>query len=872
MTRREDTPRPGGIDYSIPRSIQAVACLFVLFQLAAVFTLRGVADPQGYAFNPSKPLAVNTYEDDGVHSIAAVLGHYDNQDTWFATFFNIGGPLLHVGKALTSLAGKTGLVKVFEDPLLYLAYPEEMLRIWHAYGLYKLLFIAWLPIVAWWIGNNFLTPRIGLLAALTISLMPFIPAFEQRMKPDSIALVFGLISLLHQFACARDGRVKSFYWAAFFLGLSLSIKLITLPMGITLLHAGVMMGKRRSYPARQTFRHLLAGSALLAALIFCLNPLLINALKNIVKFYIVYISGHHTEKASGLGILSLFWYRLTHFTPLLGGWLNLLTIPSLAYGIWAIIRRRQDNHSAAIFLTLFIAHLFYVYLFIRDGVMILDYYFYPAAIYLSFLTATLLSAFLDLAASQGRFLKNCALLAVFLLYAAEGMAMTTVAGYLSEKTNRQNALEWIERFMPEGAAIGVFLPEDSAGVDSQIRVDPYRYATIRLGTKGEGLARHKPEYLLWCVQGPGRPEPDDPAYRLVAEFSGGRDLPPGYAYSLYQDEGFKIYKRVGPEDSRQPFTVETALNRLLRADAETEFNFMAFQALGHFPISLEMYRKLSPTVIPFATAALGSSLRPATGRVDYVHNIEAATLTLWGVKYILAEDRAESPFIREAASSPSYRLEPQGLPGAPEGGGAPAKLWRNLDYRGQAVFLPDAEPVFSRSVPFEPFIRGRDRIQPFGRFASAGELSVKRLEVFLRVRASGQADFILKGGPRRASVLIGKGITEVRVPYEAAGAEAEIGYEINPVQAGTKIEVLALEARPLELETQGTVTRVSAGVRFAFAQVDTGKPGRLTFALPYHPYWRASVNGKETAVSRGPANTTAVAVPAGGGWVSLTLE
>ena len=228
--KRSHPPGPAsGLDYSIPKAVWIVFAAFVLIQLASIFTLRGVADPQGYVFNASKPVAVNVYEDDGTQSIAAVLGYFSHSEGWFATFFNIGGPMLHVGRALASLAGKAGIIKVFQDPWLYVAYPEEILRVWHAYGLYKLFFLAWLPIVVWWIGNNFLTRASGLLAVVIFAAMPFLPAFEQRMKPDGVAILFGSLSLLYQLAHLRYGRISSFYLAAALLGVSFSIKTIMLP-------------------------------------------------------------------------------------------------------------------------------------------------------------------------------------------------------------------------------------------------------------------------------------------------------------------------------------------------------------------------------------------------------------------------------------------------------------------------------------------------------------------------------------------------------------------------------------------------------------------------------------------------------------------
>ena len=177
-----------------------------------------------------------------------------------------------------------------------------------------------------------------------------------------------------------------------------------------------------------------------------------------------------------------------------------------------------------------------------------------------------------------------------------------------------------------------------------------------------------------------------------------------------------------------------------------------------------------------------------------------------------------------------------------------------------------------RQVPFELFIRGRDRIAPYGRLAATADITTSRLEVFMRVRTSGRADLVLKGGPRRLSVHLGEGITEVRVPYETAGGEAEIGYEINPEWDGTTIDVLALEARPLELLGESVVEDASASPRLGFARVTSSVPGRLILALPYHPYWTASIDGREAEVTRGPANTVAVSIPARGGLVNVRVQ
>ena len=90
-----------------------------------------------------------------------------------------------------------------------------------------------------------------------------------------------------------------------------------------------------------------------------------------------------------------------------------------------------------------------------------------------------------------------------------------------------------------------------------------------------------------------------------------------------------------------------------------------------------------------------------------------------------------------------------------------------------------------------------------------------------------------------------------------------MGYELHPAASGATAALLSVAAAPLAVLPQAQAAPATVDMRLAFARIRAGSPGQAVFALPWHPYWRATVDGRETAAVPGPANTVAVPVPAG---------
>lgn len=892
MPVSSQSPGVSRLDFTVPWPVRLLVCAFLAIQLMSVLTVRGIDEPQGYPFNPSKIVALNVWEEDGTLSLAAVLGYLGDKDGVFASFFNTGGPVLHMGRLIMAGLDAVGVVKVFDDPHFYVLYPEEFRRVWQAYGLYKLLFIAFLPIAVYWLGANSFSRRAGITACALIVFMPFLPAFEQRMKPDSISLTLGLLSLLFQLDFLRGGRKRSYWLACALLGASFSVKTITLPLGLSLALSG-FAGSRTSGPRwRDRALRVILGVLLLGGVFLALNPRIVPLLVKLFLHFSSFISGNHAAKASP-GLLELMLYRFTHMSPFFGPLVSVFCLPALAYGLFLGIRRGQSpdvrtslfpyawiispRAAGPILAGLAVIHLLYIFTFVGEGLAIIDYYAYPAAAYLAVLMGALLCAVAERTGGTRRLgirLIWCAVTAVVALEAADAMR---VLEYLGGKTNRQLAHAWLNGNTPDEASIGVPLAADSSGVNAQLRLDPFRRRVVCVGPKGELLGQERPDYLLWPFGSPAEPGPSDPAYRPVAAFAFGRDLPQGHDYALYQDEGYSIFRRqgvnaagqtnaTGPQD-----TLEHALFSILSRQGRTSCNILALQALRLHPGSLELLRKTPDTILPLPTRSMAGSFRSGLGQLAYLHNLDAPVFALWGIQYVLSKAGADPEF-DQSARAPGSGFRPAGGELPLDAGGNRQDLWENLGYLGQALFIPDAPAVVDRAVPFTFFIRGRDRILPYGKLCDAAESPTGVLEVHLRVRTDVQADLILKGGPRRLSILLGPGSHDLRVPYVTAGGSGEIGYEINAIgRTSLKAEVLALRVGPLALEGASTAHEASVGLEQAFATTDSPVPGRMVFALPWHRYWRASVDGRPANVEKGPANTVAVRVNEKGGLVSLWL-
>ena len=202
----------------------------------AVLGLRGVAAPEVYPADFSKYVPLNTVDDDAVINITAVLNLFPSSQDRYTSLINIGGPFLVLGRGIMSLAEYIGIIHIFDEPSLYISYPGEYQRIWIVFGIYKLFLFLWLfPIVVYWVGRNHLSPRAGGIAAWMIVAIPFVTAFDARMKADSPAIITGMFTLLFLFQYAKDRHNRTLAIASGLLGLSLSIKFLMIPSGALLL-------------------------------------------------------------------------------------------------------------------------------------------------------------------------------------------------------------------------------------------------------------------------------------------------------------------------------------------------------------------------------------------------------------------------------------------------------------------------------------------------------------------------------------------------------------------------------------------------------------------------------------------------------------
>ncbi|MFP5238480.1 MAG: hypothetical protein ACLGQW_01490, partial [Acidobacteriota bacterium] len=189
-----------------PVAVLLAVFLLLAAQLTAITGLRGAADPEGYPLNTSKPLRVNTFEDDGVIGLRAALGYSTLHEDRFSYLFGVGGPVLHAARPVMAALDRLGLITRFEDPSLYLLYPQELERAYKAFAVYQLLaFTMWLPLAGWLLLSRHVSRPAGVWAAWLLALTPFLTGFETRLKPDSAALLMGILSLHFALNHFRDG-------------------------------------------------------------------------------------------------------------------------------------------------------------------------------------------------------------------------------------------------------------------------------------------------------------------------------------------------------------------------------------------------------------------------------------------------------------------------------------------------------------------------------------------------------------------------------------------------------------------------------------------------------------------------------------------
>lgn len=865
----QEAPPP--LRWRVPLHVWAAVAVFLCLQVMVVSHLRGPADPELYPLDATKHVPVNAYEDDGAINVAAALGLVPDTDR-FSSLINIGGPFLLGGRAFVQLAGALGFVQCFEDPWLYAMYPDAYRKVWTAFGLYKaLVFLPWFPLVLYWIGRNHLSEGAGGLAAWMLAAMPFLTGFEARLKTDSPAMILGLFALLFLLRFREDGRRKYLFAASVLLGVSLSMKLLMVPVLAVL--AAVVFARRREEgdgPGRPVQYLVLSGLVLVAAF-FASNPLAVPGLAAYVKALTgstVFLKADASAVSPGL--LRTLAGRLGQFGVYFGSWLGALVLPALAFQLVRAAHRRALLDPPGLLLFFFAASAAYLYLVAPSALAVMTYYFLLPAVIALLLMADALALCLGLLRRARPRLCGLASLVVAGLLGAAFRDNLAVLACMTEPTNRQRAHAFLAGEAKTGDTVGIPIEPDAETFSRAFGVDPFRFRLRKLGKDAGLLEEKRPDWLLLTRPDAARPWPDPAGYLTAARFEAGMDLPQE-RFDLYQETPYAVYAaekagQGGAEAAGDKEDILFALGQFVRADPEPAFGVLQCQALPLRPISLDLFRKSGQTLLPDATSAFAASVRHAFSPLAYVHQVDRLTLAFWGVKYVLARDD-DAAFAKDTLGSGRFALDPAGtLPGG-------VTVYRDRDYRGQAFFLADAgEGEMRRKVP-RPYLSWLRPLQPFGSLYSRedlGRAGVKVLAVTVRVKSDGPVDVILKGGAARRSLLAGAGTHAFIAPYEVGDGPEDVGYELHPAKPGVRFSLEEIKAEPLRVGEGGTVKGGSVSPAASFAPVVAERPGRVVFALPYTPgLWRATVDGHEVQARPGPAGTVTVPVPAGASFVAL---
>lgn len=860
----------------VPASVWLATALFAVLLAIAAYNVRGVVDAEGYPLNTNQFMAANTYDDDGAIIVYLSLDYAPDFATWSKWALNIGTPFILSARPLLRLADWLGIVTRFDDPSLYLLYPEKLRGVWQFLNLYKVLLVCWAPVVLYLVGRNVFSERTGLIAAWFMAVMPFPLGFEPRGKLDLLTILLGLLSLLCQAAYLRDRQTRQLVAAGAFLGVSLALKVIMIPALATLVIA-FYWGRDKDRRPGLGGQAPLALAGLVCALVYLTaNPSFLPALSSTVRLYSAnLVDVQAGQNKSGLAaIVAAQLYRFVHFDSLLGTWLPGLLPLGLLAALWRVVRRGEQWRPVGL-LVLFVAgDVLFLALIMRERMEFLTYYYYALAI-----CGLLFAAFCgDRLMALGRRwrLGPVALALVVLVAAATFREQLAVFKYLIRPTDRQQAQAWITRHVPAGASIGIPLSPGTEYFNQRIRLDPFRYDLAFIGPQAQHLAQAGPDYALWQQSAPDVPLPPTPGYALAAAFARGLNLPHERC-DLYQEEAFYLLRAANPRESREPRTFEAALGDFFRAAPSPDCNLLQYQSLYFYPLSLNLLRKTGDTLLPFASEAFFTTVRTAESPLAYVHGIDPALLNLWGVGYVLARVDDAGGFAANTLASGSYGLRELWRRDRTmqDGSTRPVGLFACDRSLGQGVFAPDAAPdaVFSAQGRAGVFGLGARPLKPYGAFFSRerfAELGVDTIEVVMDLTTDGQADIILKGGARRQSLLVGPGRHRIRTAYTVGRAVDNVGYEINPAGGQkTDIRVQALWAAPLALAGKPMVACPSLGPHQGFFRVHADRPGRLLVPMPYHQRWEASVDGRAVSVLPGIAGALAVPVPAGEHFVAL---
>ncbi|QAZ69300.1 ArnT family glycosyltransferase [Solidesulfovibrio carbinolicus] len=858
------------ISYRLPRSVLAALLVFVAVHTVAICNMRGVADPQGYNFNSNKPLPVNSYEDDAQVSLMHALGYYGPTTNTFDVATNFGGPLLHGARPVIWAAAKLGFVQRFEDRSLYVLYPAEMLRIFKIFSFYKLAFLLAIPLGVFWLLRNHVSERAGVLGAWLMVSVPFLTGFELRLKPDGVVFGLTMLSMLYQLAFARDGRARHLYAAVALLAVSFAMKFtmatVVFPFAACLWAGLAGRGLR---PFRGPGLALVAKAAGLGLGLFVLaNPRIIPGAWIFYDFIVRYSSLNKKTAVKGD-----FWativFRLTHFEALLGKALGLVAIPAFLAAVWRSVREGRRVTAVNCLTALYVLQLLFLWFVANDHVVgNITYYYYGQSLLTAVLAALLFDWLATLGAGSRRAVLGLDVLAAGLVVATMA-ANLDVLRFSCGQSTRQMAQGWFEANVAAGASVGIPLaPSAHLVFSDRYLLDPFRHRILLLGQDGGETETLRPDYVFWVRSNPLMPLFASPGYEQVALFDAGRDLP-REPYTFFQDDIYAVYKRLEAPvtpPAAGPADPDAALGAALAGEGDC--NIVEYHASGIFPVQMTVFLRARGQYLPLGPGLFFAALRAPVSPPAYPHQLTPELLTLWGVKYLYA--RQDEAVERQTLADPRFALTPAELPpgkSLPEGLG----LFRYGGYQGMAHFLPDAPAGEKLAVvPRWQGLLARHKLLPYGRLYPAGAAPGERnlLRVRMRVACTGRMDLLLKGAGQPLSLLLGPGDNDIDVPLPVSGV-AEPGYELNAAEPGAQGEVRSIATEPMAILP---ATCFSADPYNAFAAVTAEAAGQVAFSLPYHPAWRAMVDGVPARPERGPGNVVTVPVGPGRHFVALEFD
>lgn len=850
----------------------AIALLFTI-QLIVIGKMRGIGDHEGYLLNTSRIFSINTYEDDGSSNIALALGHTENLPRYLPYGIDIGGPYLYLGRLVLRVADRLGLITIFTDPSLYLLYPDTYKSVWKAFAIYKAVLLILVPLSLYWLCSNHYDKPSGILAAWIFVAMPFVPGFEIRLKVDALAVAVGLLSVMHQLQYLRTHQERYLLYAAAWLGLNLSMKFILIPAGITLVCIHTYCSIDRTDRLNYFIKKGLLAAIIFIAVYIMANPMILPGWLVYVKAITRHLGENTTNPISTLSALWLRWSSLDIFLGPIFIW---IIPPALILSFWSMFHSTTHRFLFGTLLALLILQTIYFSMSFRGTLANTTYYYYSHAILLIPLISICLIRFRAWVTTKIPSLTFLSTMAICISVILTFKIQFNVIHYLTSLTDRQNILLWINRTFSPGTSIGVPVEDGANVINSLIQIDPFTYRVIPIGKDASLAAQFKPDYILWVRTTPLTFPPAVPGYTLAARFNAGVELPHN-RYDLYQEEVYEIYARrekVSPEIiPNSSWNLEYGIGQFMHQDTELQFNILQFQGLHFYPITLNLFRKTQNSVSPFPTQAFTKSIRYNTSPLAYIHQADPLCLTLWGIKYVVADMRPESAFVKQTLTAPEAPLMlVQRLLTTFDAQSREVGIFKNTSYFGQAFFA--AAPNSSEIITLRK-TRGRLLEHPIKTY---GELypqellqagNVTALETHFTIETDTTVDILIKDSHHSQSYLIGPGYHDIVLPFSVAKTDKSVSYEINPTQESGKITVHALSASPLRLKKTPVISFSDVDPDHAFVHVGSTEPGRVIFALPDHGFWQAEVDGQGVKTMPGPAGCVSVPITEGEHFIAL---